>query len=257
MTDSTEQHWTVGDVAHRLGITRRTLHHYDEIGLLRPSSRSAAGYRLYSPDDLTRLRTIVLWRRLEMPLEEIRAALDDGDAAAQLRRQREAVMTRREELDDLLRAIDSVMEASMSKKPVEGEVLQEIFGDEFDDGLAAAEQQWGDTEAWQQSAARTAAYGRAEWEQIKAETDAMRRRFVEAYAAGETPQSRRAAAAVEAHREHIDRWFYDCDAAMHRRLGDLYVSDPRYALGADEVADPAGLAGWIRDAIEASAAASG
>ena len=68
--------WTVGHVADVFGVTVRTLHHYDEIGLLVPSERSAAGYRLYTDGDLRRLQQIVVYRRLELPLEEIGSLLE-------------------------------------------------------------------------------------------------------------------------------------------------------------------------------------
>ncbi len=97
MTARTQQMttWTVGQVADVLGVTVRTLHHYDEIGLLTPSDRSAAGYRLYTETDLARLQQIVVYRRLELPLERIRELLVGGaDAREHLRRQREAVLAR-------------------------------------------------------------------------------------------------------------------------------------------------------------------
>ena len=68
--------WTVGQVADELGVTVRTLHHYDEIGLLHPSERTPAGYRLYTAEDLERLQNIVVYRRLGFPLEEIGELLD-------------------------------------------------------------------------------------------------------------------------------------------------------------------------------------
>ena len=78
---------TVGQVAETFGVTVRTLHHYDEVGLLRPSRRSAAGYRLYTGDDLVRLQHVVVYRRLGFSLEEVALLLDDPDAdvAAHLR----------------------------------------------------------------------------------------------------------------------------------------------------------------------------
>src|SRR6476659_7700741 len=95
--------WTVGQVAELFGVTVRTLHHYDEIGLLVPSERSRAGYRLYTDGDLARLQQVVVYRRLEMPLEEIATLLDGGeDAADHLRRQRDAVRQRLDELTDLV-----------------------------------------------------------------------------------------------------------------------------------------------------------
>ena len=107
--------WTVGQVADLFGVTVRTLHHYDEIGLLVPSERSRAGYRLYTAEDLTRLQQVVVYRRLEMPLDEIATLLEGGeDAADHLRRQRGAVMQRLGELTELVAAIDRALDREMS-----------------------------------------------------------------------------------------------------------------------------------------------
>src|SRR5450759_5270349 len=87
---------TVGQVAEQFGVTVRSLHYYDEIGLLVPSERTSAGYRLYTTRDITRLQNVVVYRRLGFALEEIAALLEeqaDADRPAvirHLRRQRAA-----------------------------------------------------------------------------------------------------------------------------------------------------------------------
>jgi DNA-binding transcriptional MerR regulator len=82
--------YSVGQVAGLAGVTIRTLHHYDKIGLLSPSGRSAAGYRIYEETDLERLQQILFYRELEFALEEIATIVDDKrtDAVGHLRRQR-------------------------------------------------------------------------------------------------------------------------------------------------------------------------
>jgi DNA-binding transcriptional MerR regulator len=99
---------TVGQVAEQLGVTVRTLHHYDAIGLLVPSGRTSAGYRLYTVEDIERLQHVVVYRRLGFALEEIDLLLDDpsADVGEHLRRQREAVMSRLDEMRGLVTAID-------------------------------------------------------------------------------------------------------------------------------------------------------
>src|SRR5664280_2557861 len=99
---------TVGQVAEQLGLTVRTLHHYDQIGLLVPSERTSAGYRLYAGDDITRLQNLVVYRRLGFPLEEIALLLDEPsvDVGEHLRRQRIAVLSRLDEMRDLVTALD-------------------------------------------------------------------------------------------------------------------------------------------------------
>src|SRR4029079_11487652 len=86
----------IGEVAAATGLTVRTLHHYDEIGLLRPAERSGAGYRLYADDDVRRLYRIVAFRRLGLSLDEIGALLD-GDRAADPRSLIRAQLARLEE----------------------------------------------------------------------------------------------------------------------------------------------------------------
>ncbi len=146
--------WTVGQVADVFGVTVRTLHHYDELGLLVPSERSAAGYRLYTDADLRRLQQIVVYRRLELPLDEIANLLaGDEDPRAHLRRQREAVMTRLDELTDIVVAIDRALEREMDDRPATTAELKELFGDGFSDEYQQeAQERWGETDAWKQSA---------------------------------------------------------------------------------------------------------
>jgi DNA-binding transcriptional MerR regulator len=197
--------WTVGQVADLLGVTVRTLHHYDQIGLLVPSGRSTAGYRLYTDVDLARLQQVVVYRRLELPLDEIRALLDGGeDALDHLRRQRAAVMDRLGELTELVAAIDRALEREMSEQPATPEELRELFGDGFSDEYEAeAQERWGESHAWKQSAARTKRYTKADWVQVKAEMDAVNRAFVAAKQRGEPATSEAAMDAAEQHRRHI------------------------------------------------------
>ena len=247
--------WTVGQVAERSGVTVRTLHHYDEIGLLRPSRRSASGYRLYTDEDLVRLQHVVVYRRLGFALEEVAVLLDDpeADVAAHLRRQRAAVMSRLDELGELVTAIDRALEAEMSGMQLTPEEQRELFGEGFkEEYQEEARERWGDTEAWRQSQQRTSQYTKADWQAIKAEADGINARLVEALQAGEPADSSAAMEAAEAHRQHITRWFYDCPAEMHACISEMYVSDPRFAKTYEDMAP--GLAQYVRDAVHANAA---
>lgn len=245
--------YTVGEVADRFGLTVRTLHHYDRIGLLQPSERSPSGYRLYTEADLERLANVVVYRRLEMPLDEIARVLESGDASEHLRRQRTAVMTRLDELAELVAAIDNALEKTMANEQMSTQDMKDLFGGDFYDHESEAQERWGDSPQWEQSKRRTRGYGRAEWEQIKRETDEMQGQMASLFAAGEAPTSEAAMGAVETHRQHIQRWFYDCPPAMHRNLGDLYVSDPKFTASYDDAYQAPGLAQWVRDAIRANA----
>jgi DNA-binding transcriptional MerR regulator len=252
MTGVTETGWTVGRLAERFAVTVRTLHHYDEVGLLRPSRRSAAGYRLYTDADVTRLQHVVVYRRLGFTLEEIATLLDDPDAdvAAHLRRQRDAVTSRLDELSDLVVAIDRALEAEMSGIALTRDEQKELFGDGFrEEYQAEARERWGDTEQWRQSQERTARYTKEDWVAITAETAAVNAAFVAAKRSGAAPDSEAALAAAEAHGRQIHDRFYDLSPEMHLCLARMYVADERFTAYYDDL-EP-GLAQYVHDAITA------
>jgi DNA-binding transcriptional MerR regulator len=252
MTGVTETGLTVGQVAERFAVTVRTLHHYDEVGLLRPTRRSAVGYRLYTDADITRLQHVIVYRRLGFTLDEIALVLDDPDAdvASHLRRQRDAVMSRLDELSDLVVAIDRALEAEMSGIGLTREEQQELFGDGFSEEYQAeARERWGDTDQWKQSQARTARYTKADWEAVKAETDAVNDGFAAAKRSGAALDSEAARAAAEAHGRHIHDRFYDLSPEMHLCLARMYLADERFTAYYDDL-EP-GLAQYVHDAIEA------
>lgn len=242
---------TVGQVAQRFAVTVRTLHHYDEVGLLSPSERTRAGYRLYTDDDLTRLQHIVVYRRLGFALEEIALLLENPESVEQhLRRQRAAVTSRLDEMGELVAAIDRALEREMNSERATDDELKELFGEGFHDAQAEAEERWGETDAWRQSRERTKNYSKADWKEVKAESDRVHAAFTDAMDAGESPTAEAAMDAAEQHRVSIQR-FYDCSYDMHRNLADLYVSDPRYTATYDEIRP--GMAHYVRDAIHANA----
>src|SRR5512134_2655716 len=104
---------TVGAVARLAGVTVRTLHHYDEIGLLTPGGRSDAGYRRYDEADLERLQRILFYRELGFGLDDIRTVMTDGgaDALGHLRRQHAMLLDRIGRLERMAAAVEKALEA--------------------------------------------------------------------------------------------------------------------------------------------------
>jgi DNA-binding transcriptional MerR regulator len=245
--------YTVGTVASLSGVTVRTLHHYDEIGLLRPSGRSAGGYRLYDDKDLVRLQQVLGYRELGLSLDQVSSILDDptADAAAHLRDQHRLVRQRIERLQRMLGQIEKAMEAEQMGISLTPEEQFELFGPDWPATDQEAEQRWGETDAWQQSRRRTSAYTKEDWLAIKAEGRRIEAQFAAALRDGVPPGDRRAMDLAEAHRAQIDRWFYDLSPQLHRGLADLYVSDPRFAQHYEDVQP--GLARFVHDAIHANA----
>ncbi|MEU3571923.1 MerR family transcriptional regulator [Kitasatospora sp. NPDC036755] len=250
----TSEGYSVGAVAKIAKVTVRTLHHYDEVGLLSPAGRTRTGYRRYADADLDRLQQILFYRELGFPLEEIAAILDDDSVSPteHLRRQHRLLTDRISHLQELASAVEHAMEARRMGIQLTPEEKFEIFGEGYqEEWEQEAEQRWGDTEAWAESQRRTGGYSKADWQRVQAEMTALNGRLAEAIAAGEPADGEVATGLAEEHRQHICQNFYDCTFTIHRGLAGLYVSDPRWTDTYEKVAP--GLAQWLHDAILANA----
>jgi MerR family transcriptional regulator, thiopeptide resistance regulator len=249
---------TVGGVARLAGVSVRTLHHYDEIGLLRPSGRSDAGYRHYTNPDVERLQRILFYRALGFGLDQIAEALADPDAdtITHLRRQHGLLAERIDHLRRLSDAVELAMEAHELEIPLTPEERLEIFGEHRqEDYEAEAQERWGDTEAYRVSRRRAAAYTKADWARIKAQGEAAMRALLEAMSKGLPPDSEAAMDAAEAHRAQIDDSFYPRSYEMHKGLAAMYLADPRFTATYERMAT--GTAQYLHDAIVANAARHG
>lgn len=247
--------FTVGTVARMSGVSVRTLHHYDEIGLVAPAGRSESGYRLYDDEEISRLRRVLFYRELEFGLDEIAAILADPAVCIDdhLRRQHRLLRDRQARTAELLAAIEHEMEARQMGISLTPEEQLEIFGTDKigTEYEQEAEHRWGQSDAWKQSRKRTAAYTKEDWIEIKREADENIAGFVAAVQAGEPADGTAAMNLAEAYREHLSRWFYDCDHAMLRNLAEMYVCDPRFKMTWDEHAPD--FARYVHDAIVANA----
>ncbi|WDZ87067.1 MerR family transcriptional regulator [Micromonospora cathayae] len=245
---------TVGEVARLARITVRTLHHYHQIGLLSPSGRTPAGYRRYDDADLDRLQQILFYRELGFPLEEIAAILDDPgtDPVAHLRRQHELLTVRVKRLQEMVLAVEFAMEAKKMNIRLTPQERFEVFGDFDPDTYAEeAEQRWGGTEAYRESARRTSGYSKEDWARIRAEVEDWGRRLVALIESGAPADGPAAMELAEEHRAHISRWFYECSYEIHTGLADMYVADPRFTATYEQLRP--GLTGYLNEAIHANA----
>ena len=248
---------TVGQVAGLVGVSVRTLHHWDEIGLVTPSARSWAGYRLYGPDDVARIHRVLVYRETGMPLAEVARVLDDPhvDAVAHLARQRELLQARIAHLTRMLRAVDTMMERNSMGQNLTPQQQAEILGAEWDPAWQEeAEERWGDSDEWAQAAARKAAMTRQDWARVAEETEALETDLANAMREGVVPGSERANALAERHRASIDRWF-DTTYAKQVLIARGYVANSRFTAYYDK--RESGLAAWIKEIIDANAAAHG
>jgi DNA-binding transcriptional MerR regulator len=245
----------VGAVSKLVGVSVRTLHHYDEIALVVPSGRTPKGYRTYSSADVERLHQVLTYRELGFPLEVIAALLDDPavDAMAHLRRQRELLGERIDHLHAMAAAVDKMMEAKKMGMQLTPEEQREIFGDNWpgEEYAEEAEQRWGETDEWKQSQQRTASFTKDDWKAVKEETDLLEADLAAAMQRGVSPDSPEAGVLAERHRASIER-YYDCGYEMQVNLAEMYIADERFAKHYNDIAD--GLAQYLRDVIVANAA---
>ena len=241
---------TVGAVAALTGVSVRTLHHYDHIGLVVPSVRTPAGYRGYTDADIERLHLVLVYRSVGLPLEEIRTLLDDAnaDVVEHLQRQHKLLLDQADRLQHTIKAVEELMSAHRSGIQLTAEEQVEIFGTTaFSEEYAAeAEERWGETDAWKQSQQRVSRFTKQDWRDVKAEGDALLESLARAKRDGVEPGSAAANELAARHRASIER-FYECGDEMHRNLVEMYLADERFTRYYDD-AEP-GLAQFVHDIV--------
>ncbi|MGV0810390.1 MerR family transcriptional regulator [Mycolicibacterium boenickei] len=242
----------VGAVATLTGVSVRTLHHYDHIGLVVPSVRTAAGYRGYTDTDVERLHLVLVYRSVGLALDEIRTLLDDPDAdvLAHLQRQHRLLCEQAEQLQHTIKAVEELMTAHNNGIQLTADEQAEIFGSAvYDEHADEVRDRWGDTEEWRQSQERAARLTKQDWVEIKTEGDVLLADLAAAKRADVQPGSTRANELAARHRANISR-FYDCSDEMHVCLAQMYLADERFTRYYDD-AEP-GLAQFVHDVIIAS-----
>ncbi|MCX6027892.1 MAG: MerR family transcriptional regulator [Chloroflexi bacterium] len=241
---------TVRQLATLAGISVRTLHHYDQIKLLKPSARTEAGYRLYGEADLLRLQQILFFKELDFPLAEIQAILDRPgfDQAQALRNHRRMLGERAERLARLLRTVDRTIAKLTGEDtmPVTDEELYEGFSpkerEEYKGYEAEARERWGEMAAESQHHVRQ--MSKAQWQAVKDEGDAVSRLMAELM--GRPVSDPQVQAAMARQHAWIEN-FYPCSAEIFRGLGQMYVDDQRFTANYDKYRP--GLAVFMRDAM--------
>lgn len=251
---------TIGDAADLLGITVRTLRHWEAVGLLVPEWRTMGGHRLYFEADLRRAQRILVYREIGLPLAEVRELVDgDADERAHLARQRTLLAERASHLRRMIGAVDDMLEALDMNRTMNAREAAEKFGggwrEEFHD---EAENRWGGTDAWGESAQRNESRSEAEWKEMYAEHEAFVADLGAAVRDGADPDSEVGRELSARHRGAIAR-HYDCTRGRQVILARMYAADDRFrATYEDEGAGgAAGAVEWLIAAVEADARANG
>lgn len=212
---------TVHEVSELTGVSVRALHHYDAIGLLCPSERTEAGYRLYSDDDLVRLQEILLFRELEFSLSDIREIIDspDYDQGRALEQQIELLKLKREHIEnliDLAIGIKAMGVRALTFKPFDTSKIDEY--------AAQAKASWGSSAEWKEYEAKSAGRTREEERILGEGLFELFKPFGSMVAEGVDPTSAEAVAQAKCIQDYISEHFYTCSDEILLSLGRMYGS---------------------------------
>ena len=233
----------VREFARLAGVSVRTLHYYDEIGLLKPAEVSEGnGYRLYDENSLLRMQEIRFYRELDFPLKSILDLLSSPnyDRTAVLTEQKRLLTLKKERLERLISALDDA---------VKGEIVMDAFDNsKFEEYREEVKERWGGTGAYAEFARRAKGRSGEKSGEANAGLDRIMGEFAACMRGGSEPGSPEANALVRRLQEYITERFYTCTDEILAGLGKMYVADERFKNNIDR--HGAGTAMFISAAIK-------
>lgn len=223
--------YTVNQLAKLAGISVRTLHYYDQVGLLKPAALRKNHYREYGEKELLLLQQILFFRELDFPVDEIKKIMSSPsfDMRLALRDHRTMIELKKKRLNGLLKTIDKTIRKLDMKQSLNEEDLKEAYDNFGEDTVKKyaeeVKQRWGHTEAYKQSMERYAKTTKEDMEKYKKDADI----FMKAVA-GVADQGPTSEAMQEKIAQHFDalRTWYEPNFEMYRGLAKMYVDDPRF-----------------------------
>ncbi|MBT2662636.1 MerR family transcriptional regulator [Bacillus sp. ISL-45] len=243
--------YKVKEVAELTGVSVRTLHHYDRIGLLKPEALTYAGYRLYSEGNLERLQQIIVFKEMDFSLQEIKEIIErpEFNRKENLKKHRELLLAKKKRLEEMIltvkRTIDSIEGGyQMADRDMfKGFNMKEI--EEHQKKYSEEAKKKYDKETVENVEKRTAGYSAEDWAEIQSKTDEIYKQLIARMDQG--PEAQEVQQAVADWRQFITDHYYDCTLDIYRGLGDLYVADPRFTKNIDK--HQQGLAAFFKEAI--------
>lgn len=241
--------YTVQKLATIAGISVRTLHYYDEIGLLRPAGVKKNGYRYYEERELLVLQQILFFRELDFSLEDIKKILSSPafDMREALRDQRKLIELKKIRLSKLIQTIDQTLKKINKETIVDDKELYGNFSkEEMERYTEEARQKWGKTEAFKQSEVRVKKLGKEGLKRVLAESGKLTEEIAACMKSGEKPTSETAQKLIARHYDGL-RAFYEPNLELYQGLAEMYVADERFKQNYEKVA--VGLAEYMRDGM--------
>jgi DNA-binding transcriptional MerR regulator len=239
--------YTVRQLSKLAGVTPRTLHHYDAIGLLKPTRLGENGYRYYGEEALLRLQQILFYRELDLPLDDIKNIMGrrDFDVMGALYSHKEALQKQIIRLNRLLETVDSTIHHLKGNVPMSEKGFFEGFSEEEQEKYALEAEQLYDAETVRESNRKWKGYSAAKKEQIMAEGKAVYQDMISAMPKGaDSPEVQ---AIVERWRRHMD-YFWTPNLEQLLALANGYNDDPRFKANFDKMHP--GLAEFMREAVK-------
>ncbi len=226
--------YSVKELSKLAGVSVRTLHHYDEIGLLSPAYRSEKGYRFYERPELFRLQQIMFYKTLGYELAEIKNILDDNgfDLVKSLRFQRKQLMKKQANLEELIATIEKTIHEIKSQEGMitDKEMYEGFSKEEANQMRMEATERWGDEVS--QVEQRIKEMGKKEWSETKQEAEEINLWLSNLIHKPVTDIE--VQKVIMMHFEHISK-FYDVSEVRYRGLADMYVADERFKAHYDKV----------------------
>ena len=236
----------ISELAKLTGVSIRTLHYYDEIGLLKPAFvNEQNGYRDYDEKSLERMAEILFYRELDFPLKSILQILSspDYDKTLAIRRQKELLTLKKQRLERLISVLDNAEKGEISMSVFdknEYETARRQYAEE-------AKQRWGGTDAYKESEQKTAEYSESKWDDVNAGLNAVFADFA-LIKDSETPESEAAQMLVKRLQDYITCNFYTCTNEILAGLGQMYTADERFKANIDK--NGTGTADFVSEAIK-------
>lgn len=239
--------YTVQQLATLAGVSARTLHYYDEVGLLQPAGIRRNGYRYYEEKELLLLQQILFFRELDFSIDEIKRILSSPsfDMTRALQHHRRLIELKKNRLNRLLKTIDTTINTIHHTTHMDEKQLYNNFNqDEINQYAAEAKERWGHTDAYRQSQERTKNWTKEDYARIKHDADTWMKHF--ATHMKHKPDSDVVQELIDQHYNAL-RTFYEPNLELYRGLAEMYISDERFTSYYERYA--VGLAQFMHDAM--------
>jgi len=224
----------IREFAELTGVSVRTLHYYDEIGLLKPSSVDEKnGYRFYDERCLERMQEILFYRELDFPLKDIGEIMSapDYDKQTALKEQKRLLTMKMERIERLITALEGAMKGENLPMNVFDNSKYEAQREQY---AKEAKEKWGATDAYKESAEKTKNYSKEKWSNVSEGMNSLMAEFAECKASGNAPESNEAQSLVKKWQNYITENFYTCTKEILAGLGEMYVADERFKANIDK-----------------------